>query len=269
MQRQLSQSGKSSCAPNTCRGCYGEIAEIVSASRGLYKVQTKGTGDPHQLNLIWRVMGEMVEDLLIRKKSCIVPDFFHVSIKVQKIRFWTGERLFYKPQFVLLPDFTSKFHLKNVLVMPDAHYHQTVPCSISYATIGGMMGTDRYTVEAAIKDSVREIGKYLIRNPQATLTIDIGPAFLEFRGREYRIKWCPEFLQRLQSAVGAEAVVSPYDPPSLTKGGPTAPCRLEAGCLTTGTLHEEVFETIDAESRMTVAEMNDGMGGSGYRRTHW
>eukprot|EP00796_Vickermania_ingenoplastis_P011063 gene11063-7694_t len=257
------------CSNRVCRGCYGEIAEIVACTKGLYSQQTKGRGGSHLLNMIWRITGEMIEDLLLRKRSCIFYNFFHVSIKVQKITFYDRVRTFYKPQFVLLPDFTQKFHLRNVLVMPDAHYHQTVPAYICHEAIAAMAGTDRFVAEAALKDSVREIGKYLNRNPDETLTIDIGVANLEFRGREYRIKWCGEFLEALQAYVGPEAVVSPYDPPSLTKGGPFAPCRFDRGCETVPMLQQEVEACVDAESRISVAEMYDGKGGSGYRKTYW
>lgn len=221
------------------------------------------------LNLIWRSMGELVEDILIRKRSCIFANFFHASIKVQKVTYYDRVRTFYKPQFVLLPDFTQKFHVRNVLVMPDAHYHATVPQYVCLATVGSLAGTDRFVVEAGLKDSVREIGKYLNRNPDETITIDIGVANLEFRGREYRIKWSSEFLEALQAYVGPEAVVSPYDPPSLTKGGPFAPCRFDRGCQDQPTLQREVEACVDAESRISVAEMYDGKGGSGYRKTYW
>lgn len=257
------------CTTRNCRGCYGEIAEIVASTRGLYTLQTKGHGDAHTLNVMWRVMGEVAEDLLTRTRSCIVTDFFHASIKTQKVSSFNGDRVLHKPQFVLLPDFTSKFHLKNVLVMRDAHYHATTPSTVSNATIAASMGIDRYVVEAGIKDSVREIGKYLERNREAVITIDVGFGFLEFRGREYRVKWDPLFLERLQIEIGSAGVVIPYDPPSLTTGGPTADCRFSKGCLTHPGLQQSLEQTLEAESRISVAEMNDGYGGSGYYKTHW
>ncbi|KAL7695743.1 hypothetical protein N2W54_007535 [Lotmaria passim] len=260
----------STCSGRTCRGCYGEIAEIITGVDGLYMLQTKHRGTAHQLNVIWRVLGEQVEELLLKKRSAVVLDFFHASIKVQKIeRFDNTVRVDHKPQLVLLPDFTSKFKLKNVLEMRDAHYHATVPNAVSYNTISKLAGTDRFVVEAAVKDSIREIGKYLQRNAAATLTIDIGVGFLEFQDREYRMKWSPEFLGRLTEAVGTGIVVVPYDPPSMTKGGPTAPCRFEKGCTSESLLQTQVRDTVLAESRYTVAELNDGMGSSSYRKTNW
>lgn len=265
----MQSSASKPCSSTSCRGCYGEIAEIVANTQGLYWQQTKGKGDAHTLNVIWRAVGEMAEDLLARKKSVILPDCFHASVKVQSVEYYGRIAQYHKPQIVLLPDFTSKFHLKNVLVMADAHYHATVPCYISYTTLGAILGIDKYIVEAAIKDSIREIGKYLQRNPKATLTIDIGIGFLEFHEREYRMKWSKQFLDALTATVGANSIVTPYDPPSMTKGGPTADCRFQAGCITQGTLQQSVAETVDAESRLTVAEMNDGFGGSAYRKTYW
>ncbi|KAG5464360.1 hypothetical protein LSCM1_00543 [Leishmania martiniquensis] len=255
-----------SCSGRVCRGCYGEIAEIVTHVDGLYMLQTKRQGTAHQLNVIWRALGEQLEEMMIKKRSGIVLDFLHASIKVQRVMLFdksTATEL--KPQLVLLPDFTSKFHLKNVLEMRDAHYHATVADTVSYVTIARLVGTDRFVVEAAVKDSVREIGKYLQRNAAATLTIDIGVGFLEFQDRSYRMKWSPEFLARLNAA----EVVKPYDPPSMTIGGPTAPCRFQKGCTSEGLLQTQVRDTVLSESRLTAAEMNDGMGSSSYRRTHW
>ncbi|GET93610.1 hypothetical protein, conserved [Leishmania tarentolae] len=260
----------SSCSGRVCRGCYGEIAEVVSHMNGVYMLQTKGQGTAHQLNAIWRVLGEQLEEMLIKKRSGIVLDFLHASIKVQRIkRFDNSIALKLKPQFVLVPDFTSKFHLKNVLEMQDAHYHATVPNTVSYITIASIVGTDRFVVEAAVKDSVREIGKYLQRNAASTLTIDIGVGFVEFKDRTYRMKWSPEFLARMKASVGTDGVVTPYDPPSRTIGGPTAPCRFQKGCTSENLLQTQVRDTMLAESRLTAAELNDGMGGSSYRRTHW
>lgn len=259
-----------SCSRKLCRGCFGEIAEIVADTDGLFNGQTKYRGTSHDVNVIWRVMGELLEDMLIRRKSGVVPDFLHASIKVHKVPYFDGSvHVYHKPQLVLLPDFTSKFHMKNVLEMRDAHYHATVPSSVGYTTIAAVAGMDRYTVEAAVKDSIREIGRYLSRNPNATLTIDIGVGFLEFHDREYRMKWCPDFLARLKATLGSGAVVTPYDPPSMTVGGPEAACRLQKGCTSKVALRDDVEATIDAESRLSVAEMNDGMGGSGYRKTYW
>lgn len=260
------------CSPSRCRGCYGEIAEIVAYTRGVYNQYTRGQGDSGLIKNIWRVMGELVEDMLIRKRSCIVYNFFHVSIKVKTYLGYAGTRTTYKPQFALLPDFTQKFHVRNVLVMHDVHYHETVPAYISYSTIAALAGTDRATVEMSIQDSIREIGKYIHHNPGETLTIDIGVANLEFRGREYRIKWCPEFLQRFQHAVGRHILVTPYDPPSLTKGpprGPFAPCRFDRGCQDVPHLRSQIDACLDAESRITTVEMHNGRGGCGYRKTNW
>lgn len=260
------------CSPSVCRGCYGEIAEIVSYTRGVYNQYTQGLGGSALAKNIWRVMGELVEDMLVRRRSCIVYNFFHVSIKVRKFLGFAGSRTMYKPQFALLPDFTQKFHVRNVLVMHDVHYHETVPAYISYSTIATLVGTDRPTVEMSIQDSVREIGKYIHRNPTATLTIDIGVANLEFRGREYRIKWCPEFLERFQRAVGSHILVTPYDPPSLTKGpptGPFAPCRFDRDCQDVPHLQSQIDACLDAEARITTVEMRNGRGGCGYRKTNW
>ncbi|KPA81589.1 hypothetical protein ABB37_03925 [Leptomonas pyrrhocoris] len=260
----------STCSGRTCRGCYGEIAEIITGVDGLYMLQTKRRGTAHQLNVIWRVLGEQLEEILLRRKSAVVLDFLHASIKVQKIeRFDNTVRVDNKPQLVLLPDFTSKFHIKNVLEMCDAHYHATVPNTVGYTTIAEIVGTDRFVVEAAVKDSIREIGKYLQRNAAATLTIDIGVGFLEFQDRQYRMKWSPEFLAQLTEAVGTGVVVTPYDPPSMTQGGPQASCRFDKGCTSEGLLQTQVRDTLLAESRYTVAELNDGMGGSSYHRTKW
>lgn len=260
----------SSCSGRTCRGCYGEIAEIVASVDGLYTLQTKHRGTAHQLNVIWRVLGEQLEELVLKKKSAVILDFVHASIKVQKVeRFDSSVRVDHKPQLVLLPDFTSKFHLRNVLEMRDAHYHATVPNTVSYTAIAEVAGTDRFVVEAAVKDSIREIGKYLERNAASTLTIDIGVGFLEFQDRTYRMRWSPDFLARLTEAVGKGIVVTPYDPPSMTKGGSTAPCRFEKGCTSENLLQTQVRDTVLAESRYTAAELNDGMGGSSYRRTNW
>lgn len=260
------------CSRSVCRACYGEIAEIVAVTHGRYNHYSQGQGGSILLKRIWRVMGEIVEDMLVRKRSCILYNFFHVSIKVRNFLGYQGSRTLYKPQFALLPDFTQKFHLRNVLVMHDVHYHETVPAYISYQTIASIIGTDRSTVEMGIQDSVREIGKYLHRNPTQTLTIDIGVANLEFCGREYRIKWCPEFLQRFQNAVGPHILVSPYDPPTLTKGppsGPFAPCRFDRECQNIPVLHSQVDACLDAESRITSVMMHDGRGGCGYRKTTW
>lgn len=261
--------GGDACSSRACRGCYGEIAEIVACTKGVYWQQTQGKGDAQTLNVIWRSMGDVLEDFLVRTKSCIIPDFLHASIKVHTVTLYSGERTHYKPQLVLLPDFMSKFHLRNVLVMPDMHYHATVPCNVGYSTVAAMCGANRFVVEAAVKDSIREIGKYLQRNLQSTLTIDIGPCVLEFRGREYRVKWSQSFLDRLSAAVGPMSLVSPYDPPSMTKGGPASACRMQKGCTSQSILQADVAKTLDAESRLTLADMNDGMGGSGYRKTHW
>lgn len=258
-----------SCSNRVCRGCYGEIAEIVSATNGTYNLQTTGLGTVGLLKNIWRCMGALVENLLVSKHSCIFPNFFHASIKVQKILFWDRMRTFYKPQFVLLPDFTQRFHVRNVLVMPDVHYHATVAYYLCYQQIGTAAGTDRFTVEAALRDSAREIGKYLTRNPGQTLTIDIGVANLEFCGRSYRIKWSPKFLARLQESVGPEAVVSPYDPPSRTLGGPNAPCRFDRGCTSSQLLKEQTRECIEAEMRISSVKMNNADGSCGYRKTSW
>lgn len=265
---QSSQSNNS-CPPDAARGCYGEIAEIIASTRGLYWQQTKGTGDSHTLNTIWGALGEMAEDLLLRKKSVIILDFLHASIKIEKVTYYGREQANHKPQLVLLPDFTAKFHLHNVLVMKDAHYHATVPAQVSYTAIGALLGIDRFIVEAAVKDSIREIGKYIQRNPLQTLTIDVGFAALEFRGREYRIKWAPRFFGCLTTVVGARSLVTPYDPPSMTVGGPEAACRFDAGQLTHSELHHAVADTIDAESRVSAVEMNDGRGGSSYRKTNY
>lgn len=260
----------STCSGRVCRGCYGEIAEIITNLDGLYTMQTKRQGTAHQLNIIWRVLGEQLEELLIKKRSGIVLDFLHASVKVQRVMlFDKSTAIELKPQLVLLPDFTSKFHIKNVLEMRDAHYHATVPNSVGYTTIAAIAGTDRFVVEAAVKDSIREIGKYLQRNAAATLTIDIGIGYLEFKDRQYRMKWCPEFLERMRAAVGSVELVTPYDPPSMTVGGPTAPCRFQKGCTSEGLLQTQVRDTVLAESRFTAAELNDGMGNSSYRRTHW
>ncbi|KAG5488937.1 hypothetical protein JIQ42_00555 [Leishmania sp. Namibia] len=259
-----------SCSGRVCRGCYGEIAEIVTHVNGLYMLQTRRRGMAHELNVIWRALGEQLEEMLIKKRSGIVLDFLHASIKVQRVMlFDKSVAIELKPQLVLLPDFTSKFHLKNVLEMRDAHYHATVPDAVSYIAIAHITGTDHFVVEAAVKDSVREIGKYLQRNAASTLTIDIGVGFLEFQDRSYRMKWSPEFLARLDASVGAAEVVRPYDPPSMTVGGPTAPCRFQKGCTSEGLLQTQVRDTVLAESRFTAAELNDGMGSSSYRRTHW
>ncbi|CAJ1037000.1 CCDC81 eukaryotic HU domain 1/CCDC81 eukaryotic HU domain 2, putative [Leishmania lindenbergi] len=260
----------SSCSGRFCRCCYGEIAEVVTHVDGLYTLQTKRQGTAHQLNVIWRVLGEQLEEMLIKKRSAIVLDFLHASVKVQHITLFNNSTsIQLKPQLMLLPDFTSKFHLKNVLEMHDAHYHATVPNAVSYLTIASIAGTNRFVVEAAVKDSVREIGKYLQRNAASTLTIDIGVGFLEFKDRTYRMKWSPEFLARMKASVGAAEVVTPYDPPSMTVGGPTAPCRFQKGCTSENRLQSQVRDTVLAESRLTAAELNDGMGSSSYRRVHW
>ncbi|KAG5490666.1 hypothetical protein JKF63_00788 [Porcisia hertigi] len=259
-----------SCSGRVCRCCYGEIAEIVAAVDGMYTLQTKRRGTAHQLNVIWRVLGEQLEEMLIKKRSGIVLDFLHASVKVQRVMLFdksTATEL--KPQLVLLPDFTSKFHLANVLEMRDAHYHATVPDSVSYTTIASIVGADRFVVEAAVKDSIREIGKYLQRNTASTLTIDIGIGFLEFQGRTYRMKWSTDFLARMQASAGPAEVVVPYDPPSRTLGGPNAPCRYQKNCTSENLLQSQVHSTLLAESRVTAAELNDGLGGSSYRRTHW
>lgn len=252
------------------KGCYGEIAQIVANTNGLYNLQTKGKGDHNLLNRMWRIMGELLEEILLKKRSAVVPEFLHASIKEQRILYF-DEKIhpFYKPQLVLLPDFTSKYHVKNVLVMPDAHYHATVPMSVSFTTIAQRLGVDRYVVEAGMKDSIREIGKYMERNKDEVLTIDIGVAFLEFRFREYRIKWSEPFLQRLRSTLGPQTIVTPHDVPSMTQRGPEGPCRFQEGAITKESLRGDVANVMEEESRTTVAEMNDGMGGSGYRRTYW
>ncbi|CCW63844.1 unnamed protein product [Phytomonas sp. EM1] len=254
-----------------CRCCFGEIAEVVANTRGLFHLQTNGKGDARVVNRIWIALGEQLKDLLKRKKSAIVPNFLHASIKVKKdLYFDESTRVFNKPQIVLLPDFTSKFHLQNVLLMKDAHYHATVPCYVSYTAIANIVGMDRYIVEAAVKDSIAEIGKYTQRNPTSTLSIDIGIGFLELRDREYRMKWSPRFLTSMkESFMKTEVLVKPYDPPSMVKDGPAAKCRFQAGCLTHGELKQAVEDTKEAEKRLTVAEMNDGFGGSSYRKTYW
>ncbi|KAK7200595.1 hypothetical protein NESM_000115500 [Novymonas esmeraldas] len=259
-----------SCSSRVCRGCYAEIAEIVCEVDGLYMLQTRRQGTAHQLNVIWRVLGAHLEEMLIEKRSAIVLDFLHASIKIQRVMlFDKSTAIELKPQFVLLPDFTSKFHLKNVLEMHDAHYHATVPASVSYNAIAAAAGVDRFAVEAAVKDSVREIGKYLQRNAAATLTIDIGVGCLEFQDRTYRMKWSAEFLERMKASINPAELVTPYDPPSRTVGGPTALCRFQKGCTSEKVLRAQVRDTVLAESRYTAAEMNDGMGSSSYRRTHW
>lgn len=72
----------------------------------------------------------------------------------------------------------SKFHVQNVLVMKDLHYHETQPCYVNYSAIAAMVGTTHNVVEAALKDSIREIGKYIQRNKNSCLTIDIGIGWL-------------------------------------------------------------------------------------------
>ncbi|EKF29032.1 hypothetical protein MOQ_007200 [Trypanosoma cruzi marinkellei] len=244
-----------------CYACYGEIASIVASTRGLYYHQTRGNGGTDLLNRIWRSMGELLEEQLVSTRSCIVTDFFHASVKVQKVQYYNGKHVFYKPQLVLLPDFTSKFHLQNVLTISDAQYHASVPHIISYSNIANRSGTDRFVVEAAISDSTREIGKYLMRNARSILRIDIGIAFLEFRGREYRIKWTEEFLQRFRKAVGPGSVVSPYDPPLMSPAA--TGCRFQTACLSEDNLHMSLLNTVEREGRPVVVEMNTSEGGSG------
>ncbi|ORC81685.1 uncharacterized protein TM35_001091080 [Trypanosoma theileri] len=253
-----------SCDP--CYACYAEIADIVVNTKSLYRHQNKN-GGTDLLHRIWRVMGEMLIEQMVNKRSCIVPDFFHASIKSQKIEFYNGMKTFYKPQLVLLPDFLSKYHVQNVLTMHDAHYHATVPEMISYATIAALVGTDRFTVEAAICDSIREIGKYLGRNPTTVLRIDIGIAFLEFRGREYRIKWSENFLKRFRAVVGPQSLVSPYDPPPIASKA--TGCRFQTGCLSKDDLNASVANTVEDEKRLTLVEMNDSKGGSGFKKSFW
>ncbi|RNF15863.1 uncharacterized protein Tco025E_05365 [Trypanosoma conorhini] len=252
---------------NSCYACYAEVANVVANLKSLYYHQTKGKGGTDLLHRIWRAMGELLEEQLISKRSCIVTDFFHASVKLQKVEYYDGMCSFYKPQFVLLPDFTSKFHLQNVLTTADAHYHATVPQFISYSAIADVAGTDRFVVEAAIQDSTREIGKYLVRNPRTVLRIDIGIAFLEFRGREYRIKWTKEFLQRFTEAVGPRSYVSPYDPPPMLPAA--TQCRFRTDCLSKDTLQTSLLETVEREKRLAVVEMNDSKGGSGFRKSFW
>lgn len=209
-----------SSAPCSGVGCYGEIAEIISTTKGLYHLQTKGTGDAKLAICIWHAMGDSVAEQLINKKSVIFNDFFHVSIKVQKIPYFDNTtRIFYKPQFFLEDDFTSKYRVKNVLETHDVHYHETVPAQISYNNIASLSGTDRFVVEAVLKDSVREMGKYILNDATAILTIDLGFATLELKNRESRIKWSNQFMEALKAALGPDALVSPYDPPSMTTKG--------------------------------------------------
>ncbi|CAD2213094.1 hypothetical protein AGDE_00374 [Angomonas deanei] len=165
-------------------------------------------------------MGDHTGQLLVTKKSCVFPDFFHVSIKVQKIAYFDNTtRMFYKPQLILQDDFTAKYKVKNVLTTHDVHYHETVPTQISVNEIGVMAGVDRHTTEAILKDSVREIGKYILEDRSAVLAIDIGCCVLEMKHKEYRIKWSPVFLAALERTVGPDALVSPYDPPTMTTKG--------------------------------------------------
>ncbi|CCW69931.1 unnamed protein product [Phytomonas sp. Hart1] len=254
-----------------CRSCFGEIAEIVSNTKGLFHQQTNGKGDARVVNRIWLALGEHLADLLAQKKSAIVPDFLHASMKVNSnLYFDESTRVVNKPQLVLLPDFTSRYHLQNVLVMKDAHYHATVPRYVNYSTISNMVGVNRYVVEAAVKDSIAEIGKYTHRNPTSTLSIDIGIGILELCNREYRMKWSPRFFENLKmSFMKTDSLLKPYDPPSMLKDGPDTECRFQAGCLTHGEFHQALENTKEAEMRLTVAEMNDGLGGSSYRKTYW
>ncbi|EPY22340.1 hypothetical protein STCU_05198 [Strigomonas culicis] len=212
-----------SCPPCAGVGCYGEIARIISSTKGLYNLQTKGTGDPQLAICIWHAMGDIVAEQLINKRSVVFNDFFHVSIKVKKIAYYDGTtRVFYKPQFMLEDDFTSKYKLKNVLETHDVHYQETSPSQLSYNSVAYQCGADRFVVEAVLKDSVREMGKYILNDATAILTIDLGFATLELKNREYRIKWTPQFMDALKAAVGPDALVSPYDPPSMTTKGPSA-----------------------------------------------
>ncbi|KEG08887.1 hypothetical protein DQ04_06251040 [Trypanosoma grayi] len=249
-----------------CYACYAEIADVVATTRGLYRHQSKGAG-PGLLHRIWRALGDLLEEQLIEKRSCIVPDFFHASVKKQKVEYYDGTHTFHKPQFILLPDFLSKYHLQNVLTTRDAHYHATVPNIISYATIAALAGTDRFVVEAAVCDSIREIGKYIDRNPLTVLNIDIGVANLEFRGREYRVKWSEDFLERFRAAVGPQSFVSPYDPPTMSSRA--TGCRFQTNCLSKDGLQASLSDTVEREKRMAVVEMNDSKGGSGFRKSFW
>ncbi|EAN84038.1 hypothetical protein C3747_155g21 [Trypanosoma cruzi] len=260
MQGELEENRDSLINSTECYACYGEIASIVASTQGLYYHQTRGNGGTDLLNRIWRSMGELLEEQLLLKRSCIVTDFFHASVKVQNIQYYDGKHVFYKLQLVLLPDFTSKFHLQNVLTIADAQYHASVPHIISYSKIADRSGTDRFVVEAAIRDSTREIGKYLMRNAKSVLRIDIGIAFLEFRGREYRIKWTEEFLQRFRKAVGPRSVVSPYDPPLMSPAA--TGCRFQTACLSEDSLHKSLINTVRREGRPVVVEMNSSGGGS-------
>ncbi|CBH18092.1 hypothetical protein, conserved [Trypanosoma brucei gambiense DAL972] len=238
--------------PDQCYACYSEIANIVAQMGGLYCHQSRNAG-PQLLCRIWRTLCESVEETLVRKRSCIIPDFLHASIKVQRVSPFDGEINLYKPQMVLLPDFLSKFHIQNVLTFRDAHYHATVPNIISFDEIAAIVGTDRHIVKAAVSESVREIGKYLDRNKCAVLSIDVGVAFLEFRGREYRIKWADTFLERLKREVGPRSFVEPYIPPTMAPDA--RGCRFQSECLTKESLHGSLNDTLQRESRTQVVEM--------------
>lgn len=239
----------------------------MANTKGLFFYQTNGSGGPDLLRRIWRALCEVVKEKLLLTKSCIVPDFFHASIKRQKVDEFEGFTVFHKPQLILLPDFTSKFHLKNVLTTADAHYHATVPSVAAYSAIGALAGADRFVVEAAVKDSICEIGKYLMRNPQNVLRIDIGVAFLEFRSREYRIKWCDTFLKSLTTTVGSRSLVTPYDPPTMSSAA--TGCRFQLGCLSKDTLQRSLALTTDGERRYGVVEMHNLKGGSEFRKSFW
>nr|CCC95658.1 unnamed protein product [Trypanosoma congolense IL3000] len=240
-----------------CYACYSEIADIVAQMDGLYRHQSRN-GGPELLCRIWRVLCEVVEENLVKKRSCIIPNFVHASIKVQKLTAYGEQLSLHKPQLVLLPDFLSKFHLQNVLTMRDAHYHATVASYISYDEIAALVGTDRYVVEAAVSDSVREIGKYLRRNCRMVLSIDVGVAFLEFRGREYRIKWADRFLQRMKKEVGPRYFVEPYDPPPMAPDA--SGCRFQSECLTKEALQTSLGNTLQEEERVHLVDMYGSQG---------
>nr|CCC53687.1 conserved hypothetical protein [Trypanosoma vivax Y486] len=244
-QKQSKKSAK-------CYACYAEIAEIVCHTPGLYNNQS-GNAGPQLLNRIWRCMCEVVETVLLPKHSCIFPNFFHASMKVHNVCMFGGIQKMYKPQLVLLPDFLSKFNLQNVLTMRDAHYHAAVPEILSYVEVSALVGTNKFVVEAALIDSVREIGKYIQRNPSTVLRIDVGVATLEFRDREYRISWSSSFIERLQKDVGPRSLTVPYQPPTMAPGAEK--CRFKTKCLTEMSLHDSLDKTLAHEKRLPGVEM--------------